>query len=94
MFPHSSAQYCLLINQLKKNHRQHTPVTYTKQTAIYGFRFRKVKSQEGFDVHLQGGAGHCQLEAIDDIWMKHSKTPDVLSTDKDISTATGEKGGI
>lgn len=53
-----------------------------------------MKSQEGFDVHLQGGAGHCQLEAIDDIWMKHSETPDVLSTDEDISTATGEIGGI
>lgn len=60
----------------------------------YGFRFRKVKSQEGLDVHLQGRAGHGQLEAVDDVWVEDSETPYALSTDKDLRAATGEKGGI
>lgn len=54
----------------------------------------KVKSQEGLDVHLQGRTGHGQLKTVDDVWVEDSKTPHTLSIDKDLCTATREKGGI
>ena len=59
-----------------------------------GFKFRKVKSQEGLEVHLQGWAGHGQLEAADDVWVEDPETPYALPRDKDLCTATGEEGGI
>lgn len=59
-----------------------------------GFRFRELKSQEGLDVHLQGWAGHGQLEAVDNIWVEDTETPYALSTNKDLCAATREKGGI
>lgn len=67
---------------------------YVNSVFEHGFRFRKVKSQEGFDVHLQGRAGHGQLETIDDVWVEDPETPYALSTDEDLSAATREEGGI
>lgn len=67
---------------------------HKNQTLGKGFKFRKVKSQEGLEVHLQGWAGHGQLEAVDDVWVEDPETPHALPRDKDLSTATGEEGGI
>lgn len=51
-------------------------------------------SQEGLDVHLQGGAGHGQLEAGDHVGVEDAETADAGSVDEDLCAATGEEGGI
>lgn len=57
-------------------------------------RNRKWNSQEELDVDLQGGAGHGQLEAVDDVRVEDAKMADALSPDKDLCTAAGEEAGI
>lgn len=67
---------------------------YTLRISDKGFRVRKMKSQERLDVHLQGWAGQSELKAVDDIWVEDTETTNALSINKDLSTATREKGGI
>lgn len=37
-------------------------------------------SQEGFDVHIDGGAGHGQLKTTDDIRVKDPEVSDAFAT--------------
>lgn len=55
---------------------------------------KKKKSQEWLEVHLQGRAGHGQLKAFYDVWVKDSKMAYALPSHKDLSAPTGEKDGI
>lgn len=59
-----------------------------------GFRNEKLNSQEELDVHLQGGAGHRQLKAVDDVRVEDAETPDALPPNKDLCAAAGEEGGV
>lgn len=98
-------QYRLDLTMISKTDHLHYKSTnflkinlsFTRKASIcvsFWYRFRKMESQEGLDVHLQGRAGHGQLEAVDDVWVEHSEAPHALSTDEDFCTATREKGGI
>ncbi len=53
-----------------------------------------VTSQEGFDVHIDGGAGHGQLKTTDDIRVKDPEVSNAFATWKDLSTAAGKEGGV
>lgn len=51
-------------------------------------------SQEGFDVDIDGGAGHGQLKTTDDIRVKDPEVSDAFATWKDLSTAARKEGGV
>lgn len=51
-------------------------------------------SQEGLDVDVQGRAGHGELKAADDVWMKDPQVSNAHPMGKDFSTAAGEVRGI
>lgn len=65
-----------------------------RQQKLEMFWVGKLKSQEGFDVQLQGRARHGQLKAVDDVRVEDSQAAYTLSVDKDLCTATREKGGL
>ena len=52
------------------------------------------RSQEGLDVDVQGGAGHGELEAVDDVGMQDPEPPDALPSRKDLGAAPWEEGGV
>ncbi|KAG7237187.1 hypothetical protein INR49_032685 [Caranx melampygus] len=57
-------------------------------------RFSGVATGRTKATKQQGGAGHGQLEAGDDIWVEDAETPDALPTDEDLSAAAGKEGLI
>lgn len=51
-------------------------------------------SQEGFNVDIDGRAGHCKLKTTDDIRVKDPEVSNAFAMWKDLSTAAGEEGGV
>ena len=54
----------------------------------------KVTSQEGLQVHLQGGAGHGELKALDDVGVEDPQPAHADPAHKHLGAAAREEGGV
>lgn len=50
--------------------------------------------QEGLDVDIEGGAGHGEVEGVNDVGVKDTKAPDGFPAKKDFGAAAREECGI